>query len=78
MKKWYMETKKFPRLLFYHSLKNSNPLETVEDFDRGGNYSVDCLAQVKTAYPIDPEDNCFVLIPKTEVVRVWSEELTTP
>jgi len=73
MKKWFFQTKDLTKVGCYHSDDDANPLETIEDFDRGDAYSMDCREAVDARYPLDPEDDSFVLIPKADILRVWCE-----
>ena len=77
MQQWYFSTKKFKRVPFYWDDSNpiQNPLETVADFDRGENWSMDCKITTGDHYPDDPEDDCFVLVPKTDIIKTWRENL---
>lgn len=70
--KWYIELKDGRQFCFYTTRdKEKNPLLEIEEFDQGENWSLDLLSDLEDEYPLDPEDDSFVLIPKNHVVRVF-------
>jgi hypothetical protein len=73
---WYIKTNDIKKFPFYLYHKNSNPLYDISDFDKGDNWSIDGGGDntiLKNYYPEDPEDDSFYLIPKDEILDVWSE-----
>lgn len=75
---WYIKTTEFSKLLFYYTDDNVNPLQSDDLFSSGDCWSLDCAYETNGFYPEDPEENSFVLIPKKDVIHVWSETNFTP
>lgn len=71
---WYIKTKEFDRIPFYLSDSTINPLEEIEEFDKGDYWEVDCRIDTGDFYKESPYDNSFVLIPKSDVIDVWYEK----
>ena len=70
--KWYVELKDGRQFCFYHSKSNEiSPFVEVEEFDQGDHWSLDLANDLEGEYPLDPEDDSFVLVPKDHVVRVF-------
>jgi len=73
---WYMKTKDFDEFPFCYGEKgDGNPLENISDFDNGNFWIVDCKNTIGDFYPTFPEDDSFALIPKNDVIKVWSEDV---
>lgn len=67
---WYIQLENGDEHEFYHGCEDENPLETVDEFDVGDNWSMD-IPELQGERPEDPEDNSFVLIPKDAVADVF-------
>lgn len=77
---WYMKLKDGQVDEFYqeHEDNKISPLERgVEDFNKGESWSVDGYFE---GYPEDPDPkgDGFPLVLKTDVVKVWREEVDPP
>lgn len=72
----FLQTKEGVTYCFYQTTNpEENVLDSVSDFDQGDNWSIDagCNEELTKLYQEDPEDNSFVLIPKSSVIKVWNE-----
>lgn len=68
---WCLKTKDYDRIPFYLSDKQTNPLEEISEFDKGDCWEIDFQSD---KYKTSPNDNSFVLIPKSDVIKVWYED----
>jgi len=56
---------------FYAGTPEQHPFETIPEFDRGDNWSIDAVFRTDLPYPVDPTEDSFVLIPKKDVIEVY-------
>jgi len=75
---WCMQTKQVESIAFYtspHQYKQS-----MASFEVGDAFEIDACGnqQLHDLYPTSEDDNSFVLVPKGEVVRIWSQERNPP
>ena len=68
---WCIKTKDYERIPFYLSDSKVNPLETMPEFDQCDYWEIDFQSD---KYKTSPNDNSFVLIPKSDVINVWVED----
>ncbi len=71
---WHLSTDKIEDFPFYHGYSDKNPLQPSTVFDRGDYWIIDAGSEdskIREYYKEDPEDDSFVLIPKSEVTKCW-------
>jgi hypothetical protein len=68
---WCIKTKDYERIPFYLSDTKKNPLEVIPEFDQGDYWEIDFQSD---KYKTSPNDDSFVLIPKSDVIGVWVED----
>jgi hypothetical protein len=74
---WFMLLRDGRKLGFYRDHVKKimvSPFERIKDFDRGDCWCIDMCGEENIGYPIDPEDDSFCLIPKSDVVQVYFEK----
>ena len=70
---WCMQTKDYDKIPFYLSYSNENPLESEKiGLDQGDYWEIDFKSD---KYKTSPTDDSLVLIPKSDVIRIWVEPL---
>lgn len=68
---WHVKLTNGMDLEFYSGQRDQHPFETIPEFDRGDAWSIDALGRTDLPFPVDPTEDSFVLIPKTDVVDVY-------
>jgi hypothetical protein len=68
-----LSTADVPDIPFYHGIRGNNPLTNIPDFDKGNYWSIDADGddELKDFFEEDPDDDSFILIPKSDVLNVW-------
>lgn len=68
---WYLRLTNNMDFSFYAGRPDQHPFETIPEFDRGDAWCIDAGGREDLPFPVDPTEDSFVLIPKTDVVDVY-------
>jgi hypothetical protein len=68
---WHIKLSNGLDLAFWSGSPDRHPFESEPLFDRGDAWSIDACGREDLPFPVDPAEDSFVLIPKTDVVNVY-------
>lgn len=72
MRAWYIQLEDGREFKFYYDSNSQvSPFERIDEFDKGDSWSLDLSRELGNEFPIDTEDDSFVLIPKNMVKKIY-------